>query len=88
MSIKDKFYQNLHEAREQLDELHGKSKEALKKIKDRLEKKHDEEWESTREKRKEKKSVGPSDTRKEDEKRNNLAKRWLRADKAEKKVKK
>lgn len=72
----------------QLNELHGKSKEAMKKIKDRLEKKHDDEWEKTTEKRKEKKSVGPSDTRGEDKKRNDLAKRWLRADKAEKKLKK
>lgn len=70
----------------QLNELHGKSKEAMKKIKARLEKKHDDEWEKTTEKRKEKKSVGPADTRGEDKKRNDLAKRWLRADKAEKKL--
>lgn len=70
----------------QLNELHGKSKEAMKKIKARLEKKHDDEWEKTTEKRKEKKSVGPADTRGEDKKRNDLAKRWLRADKTEKKL--
>ena len=72
---------------QQLNELHGKSREAIKAIKARLEKKHDDEWEATKEKRKEKKSSGPNDTRDEDKSRNNLAKRWLRADKAEKKLK-
>lgn len=71
--------------KEQLDELHGKSKEAAEKIKSRLEKKHDEKWEKTTETRKEKKSKGSEDTRDIDKERNSLAKRWLRADRYSKK---
>lgn len=72
---------------EQLNELHGKSREALKAIKARLEKKHDKEWEETYEKRKREKLKGGEKTKKEDKSRNDLAKRWLRADRAEKKLK-
>lgn len=71
----------------ELNELHGKSKEAMKLIKKRIEKKHDAEWEATYEKRKKEKLKGGEKTKKEDKSRNDLAKRWLRADKAEKKLK-
>lgn len=70
----------------QLDELAGKSKEAMKAIKKRLEKKHDAEWDATHEKRAKEKLKGSEKTKEEDKSRNNLAKRWLRADKAEKKL--
>lgn len=72
---------------ETLNELHGKSKEAMKAIKKRIEKKHDAEWEATHEKRAKEKLKGSEKTKKEDKSRNDLAKRWLRADKAEKKLK-
>lgn len=72
---------------EQLNELRGKSKEVLKAIKARIEKKHDQEWEETYEKRKREKLKGGEKTKKEDKSRNDLAKRWLRADRAEKKLK-
>lgn len=77
---------NLPES-EQLDELHGKSKEAMKLIKKRLEKKHNEKWDETYEKRKREKLKGSEKTREIDAARNNIAKRWLRADKAETKLK-
>jgi hypothetical protein len=70
-----------------LNELHGKTKEAMMLIKKRIEKKHDAEWEATYEKRKKEKLKGSEKTKKEDKSRNDLAKRWLRADKAEKKLK-
>lgn len=76
---------SVKEEAEQLDELRGKSKEAAEKIKSRLEKKHDEKWEKTTETRKEKKSKGSEDTKDIDKERNNLAKRWLRADRYSKK---
>jgi hypothetical protein len=72
---------------ETLNELRGKSKEAMKAIKKRIEKKHDQEWEATHEKRAKEKLKGSEKTKKEDKSRNDLAKRWLRADKAEKKLK-
>ena len=72
--------------KENLQELAGKSKEAMKAIKNRLEKKHDAEWEATYEKRKKEKLKGSEKTKKEDKSRNDLAKRWLRADRAEKKL--
>lgn len=72
---------------ETLNELRGKSKEAMKAIKKRIEKKHDAEWEATHEKRAKEKLKGSEKTKKEDKSRNDLAKRWLRADKAEKKLK-
>jgi hypothetical protein len=89
MDIKENFknkLQTLREGTEQLNELTGKSKEAMKAIKKRIEKKHDAEWEATYEKRKKEKLKGSEKTKKEDKSRNDLAKRWLRADKAEKKL--
>lgn len=71
---------------EQLNELHGKTKIALQAVKKRLEKRHDAEWEATHEKRAREKLKGSEKTKKEDKSRNDLAKRWLRADRAEKKL--
>ena len=75
----------MDEQAEQLDELHGKSKEAAEKIKARIEKKHDEKWEETHEKRAKEKLKGSEKTKDIDKERNNLAKRWLRADRYSKK---
>jgi hypothetical protein len=84
-SIVKKVRKSLDE--ETLNELHGKTKEALKAIKQRITKKHDAEWQETYEKRKREKLKGGEKTKKEDKSRNDLAKRWLRADRAEKKLK-
>lgn len=71
---------------ENLQELAGKSKEALSAIKKRIEKAHDDEWNATHAEREREKTKGPGNVKK-NKKRNDLAKRWLRADKAEKKLK-
>jgi hypothetical protein len=72
--------------KENLQELAGKSKEALSAIKKRIEKAHDDEWNATHAEREREKTKGPGNVKK-NKKRNDLAKRWLRADKAEKKLK-
>ena len=77
MSIKERFYQNLQESREQLDELRGKGtldKKDKEKLQGRIRKKHGKAWTETERIRKEKGSKGSADTKHMDKFRNRLAK--------------
>jgi hypothetical protein len=85
MDIKENFYANLEQLREeQLNELRGKSSlsdDERKKLKGRIYKKHGKAWDDTIDIRKEKKSSGPADTRDKDKLRNRLAKMHNKLDK-------
>lgn len=77
MDIKERFYQNLQESREQLDELRGKGtldKKDKEKLQGRIRDKHGKAWTETERIRKEKKSKGSEDTKSIDKFRNRLAK--------------
>lgn len=77
MDIKERFYQNLQESREQLDELRGKGtldKKDKEELQGRIRDKHGKAWTETERIRKEKKSKGSEDTKSIDKFRNRLAK--------------
>jgi hypothetical protein len=69
-----------------LNELRGKSVEALDAIMNRTSKEHGEKWTETHEKRAKEKLKGSEKTKKEDKERNDLGKRWKRAYLAKKKL--
>jgi hypothetical protein len=69
-----------------LNELRGKSVEAMDAIMDRTSKEHGEKWTETHEKRAKEKLKGSEKTKKEDKERNDLGKRWKRAYLAKKKL--
>lgn len=71
---------------ETLNELRGKSIQAMDLIMKRVSKDHDKEWDATHEKRTKEKLKGSEKTKDEDKKRNNLGKRWKRAYLAKKKL--